>query len=157
MKENLLQMKDRLRQYIEAERITVEQIERKNLCSKGSIHRFLREDGSFSIGNLQRLSESCPNLSIEWLVTGRGSMVYSESKAESQVSSDVLIDLNNQLLESKKAVIQALEARIRTQEDYIKLLTEKYLTGLDQLLEHNRKQDATASIIMENMKKLKTT
>lgn len=135
MKENVLEIKERLRLYLESERFTADKIERKCDCGAGSIHRFLREDGSFSLSNLQKLGEGCPNLNMDWLINGRGSMIYGQTSTSGSELYQISEQHAKQLLVSKEEVNQALIARIKTQEDYLKLLTEKFIKSIDTMLE----------------------
>lgn len=135
MKENVLEIKERLRKYLDSERVTADKIERRCGCGAGSVHRFLREDGSFSLSNLQKLGEGCPNLNMNWLLNGRGSMICSDV---SNVDDDIHQLSENhakELLASKEELNRALAARIETQEAYLKLLTEQFLVNIKTMID----------------------
>lgn len=151
MEENLLEIQRRLRMYMLDNNLTPEKIEKKCECTAGSVHRFMRGDGSFSMANLQKLGDGCPGLNIDWLINGRGSMNYSRFNHIIDEPQHTNNDLTKQLLDSKDDVIRALNARIETQDAYLKLLTEKYIKSIDLMLERTDEQ----SQFMEMLKNRK--
>lgn len=47
MKENVLEIKERLRKYLDSERVTADKIERMCGCGAGSVHRFCARTALF--------------------------------------------------------------------------------------------------------------
>ena len=62
-------------------------------------------------------------------------MIYGQTSTSGSELYQISEQHAKQLLVSKEEVNQALMARIKTQEDYLKLLTEKFIKSIDTMLE----------------------
>lgn len=70
-------MNSRLKQFIEYLQISVREFEQKISTSNGTIARFLSKNTSVNSELLSKIHYTYPILNMDWLVTGRGSMIYN--------------------------------------------------------------------------------
>lgn len=71
-------MNERLRQFIEFLGLTIRQFERETGVSDGQISKLLRLNTSIQTNTLAKIKDSFPQLSIDWLLTGKGEMILAE-------------------------------------------------------------------------------
>lgn len=71
-------MKDRLRQIIEYYNISVNAFSVKNGINESTIRKILTENTSIRSDNLAKIAENFPEINLDWLITGRGEMLFSE-------------------------------------------------------------------------------
>lgn len=123
---------DRLREYLSYSNITAYSFEHSCELSNGYLGKQLKGKGNVGSEILERIKAIYPDLSLIWLVTGRGSMLLSPPKhkqeyyapdldEEQQVyytsKDDVIAILNN--------LIAKLEATIGDKERIISLLEDQ--------------------------------
>ncbi len=75
-------MRTRLRQFIESQNLTNAKFEKLCGFSNGVVGKFFVSGSTFSVSSLQKIHEAFPSLNIDWLVCGRGNMIYSELSSE---------------------------------------------------------------------------
>lgn len=68
-------MNERLRKFLDLEQISVRQFEAMIGSSDGKIAKFMQTNSSLKTDTLNKIMEVFPQLSIEWLITGKGSML----------------------------------------------------------------------------------
>lgn len=85
-------MKDRLRQIIEYYNISVNAFSVKNGINESTIRKILTENTSIRSDNLAKIAENFPEINLDWLITGRGEMIFSQPSSASpqNASSDAL-------------------------------------------------------------------
>lgn len=85
-------MKDRLRQIIEYYNISVNAFSVKNGINESTIRKILTENTSIRSDNLAKIAENFPEINLDWLITGRGEMIFSQpsSATPQNASSDAL-------------------------------------------------------------------
>lgn len=123
---------DRLQDYLSYSNITAYAFEHSCDLSNGYLGKQLKGKGAVGSDILERIKANYPDLSLVWLVTGRGSMLLSPSKykqdavapdldEEQQVyytcKDDVIAILNNH--------IAKLEATIADKEKIIAMLEDR--------------------------------
>lgn len=85
-------MKERLRQIIEYYNISVNAFSVKNGINESTIRKILTENTSIRSDNLAKIAENFPEINLDWLITGRGEMIFSQPSSASpqNASSDAL-------------------------------------------------------------------
>lgn len=107
---------ERLMQYIDYKGLNKRAFEVNNDLSNGYLGKQLSRNADLGEGILTKILDNCPDLSPEWLLTGKGEMIISnleieEIKKPSQNSSgDGLKDRYILLLER---TISSLEEKIK--------------------------------------------
>lgn len=76
-------MNDRLKKFLDHEGISVRQFEAVIGSSDGKIAKFIATNSSLKSDTLNAIMEKFPQLSIEWLITGEGTMLKSDAPQES--------------------------------------------------------------------------
>lgn len=145
-------MKDRLREFIDTQDISITKLEAEISATRGIIARFLRGDGNFSAEILVKMNERYPELNIDWLVTGRGSMLYNDYKVkEDDFKFKDRIDLMEVIISSKNALIDSLQERIDNQSAYLEVLTNQYIQSTNRLINITENTDNHVSIIAKHL------
>lgn len=72
------EMNDRLKKFLDVEGMSVRQFESLIGSSDGKIAKFLTTNSSLKSDTLNSIMEKFPQLSIEWLLTGKGSMLKDQ-------------------------------------------------------------------------------
>lgn len=67
----------RIFQYLEYKGITAAAFERENLLSNGYLTTQKRRDSDLGETIILRIMSNCPDMNIEWLITGKGEMLKS--------------------------------------------------------------------------------
>jgi hypothetical protein len=70
----MITSKDRLKQFIEYQHITTNQFCKKNLLSNS----FFNNISSIGSDKLSNIFNNYPDLNMDWVITGRGQMLYKE-------------------------------------------------------------------------------
>ena len=73
---------DRLMQYIDYKGISKRAFEVDNDLSNGYLWKQLSRNADLGEGVLIKILENCPDLSPEWLLTGKGEMIISALEIE---------------------------------------------------------------------------
>lgn len=101
-----MSVKNRIKQFLELENMTISSFEKLLNSSNGYINSISK---SIGIDKIEIILEKFPNLNIEWLLTGKGS-IYKEK----QISPETLI-----LLEERASMIDLQKKYIKTLEDQL--------------------------------------
>lgn len=85
-------MKERLRQIIEYYNISVNAFSVKNGINESTIRKILTENTSIRSDNLAKIAENFPEINLDWLITGRGEMIFSQAASPTphNASADAL-------------------------------------------------------------------
>jgi hypothetical protein len=108
---------ERLMQYIDYKGLNKRAFEVNNGLSNGYLGKQLSRNSDLGEGILMKILENCPDLSGEWLLTGKGEMIISHQELEpikkpsQDSSSDGLKDRYISLLER---TISSLEEKIKS-------------------------------------------
>lgn len=106
---------ERILQYIDRKGVSKRAFEMNNGLSNGYLGKQLARNADLGEGILIKILENCPDLSPQWLLTGKGEMILSDLEEESikkpplKFSSDGLKDKYISLLER---TIRSLEEKI---------------------------------------------
>lgn len=96
------EIKDRIIEIIESQNIS-----KREFCRKiGVSHTYLNTDSEVGSSKLEIIISEYPNISAEWLLTGKGEMFKSEEKKE--VSSNMEMSRLWNLIESQQRTIEEL-------------------------------------------------
>jgi len=109
--------KSNLLKYIELRGIKKQDFYKKTGLSNG----FLDKNENISSNNIEIIISIYADLSVEWLITGKGDMLKSDESGA----------INNDVIEAYKATIKAQETTISSQNRQIELL-ERLLNESDE-------------------------
>ena len=107
----------RIFEYLEFKGFTAAEFERKNSLSNGYLRKMRLRDADIGETILLQIIENCPDISVEWLVTGVGEMLKPvvaqappepPQKAISEVESHIIDILQAQLVEKDRQIAQLL-------------------------------------------------
>lgn len=103
MKDTVSAVNQRLKQFMKANRISVNYLSKELDVPQPTLHRQLSDDGMLSLDNLQAILMLFPKLSSDWVLLGVGSMVRSDSATVGNDAgqSSVINLLQEQLNEEK--------------------------------------------------------
>lgn len=125
-----MDVKDRIQQYIDYKGIAAFPFEKSIGCSNG----YWRKTKSISANILTDIARVYSDLSIEWAVTGQGSMLKSEASAQpTQASSSVIMipfEEYKKSIAEKDEVIKDQAHKIGMLEHELQLFTSKKQTAL---------------------------
>lgn len=86
-------MKDRIRQIMEAQHMSQQTFANFISMSPASLSSIFNNRTKPTLNTVEAIKNKIPNLNIEWLMFGRGSMFENESNAGEQPQADT--DINN--------------------------------------------------------------
>lgn len=130
-------MKERIRKIIEYQGLSISLFEANISTGRGTISRYLREDCSFSVEILIKIGQAYPEINMDWLVNGRGSMFYTSSdEKEKIIDEKKQVDLMSMVINAKDELIETLKDRVDKQNEYLTELTKKYIETTDDLRKH---------------------
>lgn len=112
-------MNERLRQFIEYLGLTTRQFEQKISASDGQIAKFLRQNTTIQSNTIAKIKESFPELSLDWLVSGRGEMLLGSVPA---AAPDSTLDRLLERIEDLARENGSLQAQIDEYKKEIALL-----------------------------------
>lgn len=75
-------MKDRIRQIMEYEGLNAAQFSKKVQINGSALSHILNDRNLPSSSALMRIISSCPEIDVEWLMTGKGEMLKSQTGAD---------------------------------------------------------------------------
>jgi transcriptional regulator with XRE-family HTH domain len=122
MTENTLK---RIKQYIDLKGIKISVFEREIGMSNGSFASQLKNDKTIGVDKLEKILRVYSDINIEWLLTGKGSMLKDtlneerapynktdEKDAENALNYKELAEARKETIESLKKIISYLEAQL---------------------------------------------
>ncbi|MCQ2259805.1 MAG: hypothetical protein MJZ77_00265 [Bacteroidales bacterium] len=85
-------MKDRLRQFIDYIGVNNYTFEKNIGTSEGTLRRFFGNKNGLTVATLLKIADIYPQINLDWLITGRGEMIFSQPSSASpqNASSDAL-------------------------------------------------------------------
>ena len=110
--------KDRLLQFIDCKKFTKHKFSKKNLLSNS----FFNNKSAIGSDILLKIYRNFPELNMDWIVTGRGDMIFSETKdfnntiMEGQEVNQITISELREMLEDKRKIISVLEAQVAAEQ-----------------------------------------
>ncbi len=117
---------ERVYKYIDFQEITVCNFERKTGISNGYLAKMKARNADIGEGILRKVLENCPEISVEWLVTGRGEMLRAVQgqepppeppQAAAPPDQGALVAALQQTIAAKDELIAELKKRCATLED----------------------------------------
>ncbi|MDQ6472538.1 hypothetical protein RB619_17995 [Flavobacterium sp. LHD-80] len=123
MTENTLK---RLKQFLDFKGIRISAFEKEVGMSNGSFASQLKNNKTIGVDKLENILKKYPDINVEWLLTGNGSMLNSnavheestsynktiQEDAEEAINYKELAEARKETIESLKKVILYLEAQL---------------------------------------------
>lgn len=141
-------MNTRLKEIIDYYNISVNEFSQKISLSEGTIRKILKENTSIGSGNLAKIYEIFPELNLDWLITGRGSMFYSQNRE--QITPSESSDTNKAIADERERTIQILQEtnanllkEIDQLRNYVHVTSNKYIDIVEQTLEAAKQTNGT--------------
>lgn len=106
--ERVEQIRPRLREYMEARRISNAELARKLVLNSVSTNQWVTDSKSkrrTHLGFVGLLLDSDPNLSAEWLMRGEGSMDKKESESESIERLKMELSIKDGIISELRSII----------------------------------------------------
>ncbi|SKA02367.1 hypothetical protein [Sediminibacterium ginsengisoli] len=125
---------DRLYQYINAKQTTPYMVAKKCGISGSYLGKQLKGKGSVGSDILLKIKERYPDLSILWVMTGKGSMIIEPQLSEQQAIAYELREEQAAYFTSKDEMIELLKGHISE--------LKKALSNKDKLIALLEKQSA---------------
>jgi hypothetical protein len=117
---------DRLYQFIEYKGLSAYAFERSCEFSNGYLKKQLKGGGSVGSDILEKIHHSYPELSLIWLITGRGEMIFSEDQnQEAHDSGQAYFSDGEEIVGLLKDKIKLLETSVADKEKIISLMEER--------------------------------
>lgn len=112
---------DRLYQFIEYKSLSAYAVERNCGFSNGYLKKQLKGGGSVGSDVLAKINHEYPELSLIWLITGRGTMIFSGDQNQAQDSVEYYAD-RDEVMNLLKEKIRLLEISLADKEKIISLM-----------------------------------
>lgn len=132
---------DRIGEFAHHHKLSIRKIENRIGASNGTISKAIGKDKDIQTKWIALFVEQFPEVNPVWLLTGSGSMnLYKtgEENLESKLVSDpqpkyenLTLKQNQEIIESLKQVIAALEGQLREKERIIEL-KDRIIKGLEK-------------------------
>ena len=120
---------DRLQEYLEFSQISAYAFEHSCGVSNGYLGKQLRGKGAVGSDILERIKESYPELSLVWLVSGRGKMllsppgnIHERYTAELKEEEQIYFTSKDEVIKLLQKQIEKLETALQDKEKMIQLL-----------------------------------
>lgn len=141
-------MKDRLRQIIDYYNLNTRNFEIKISVSEGVISKFLANKNGIKADTLQKINAIFPNINLDWLITGRGSMFYSQNRE--QITPPESNNTHKAIADERERTIQILQEtntnllkEIDQLRNYVHVTSNKYIDIVEQTLEAAKQTNGT--------------
>lgn len=105
-------MQLRIKKIIDNEHLSIRGFEKKISTSVGVINKALRKKTDISASVLVKIAEYFPQYSLEWLITGNGSMLKSEEQEEAGIDYKQIAETQEKLISSLEKQIERLEREL---------------------------------------------
>lgn len=101
----------RIFEYLEFKGFTAAEFERKNSLSNGYLRKMRLRDADIGETILLQIIENCPDISVEWLVTGEGAMLKADKEPQPAsepptAEPEVVSVLRQQLAEKDRQIAE---------------------------------------------------
>ncbi|MGL4956980.1 MAG: hypothetical protein ACRC9X_07370 [Bacteroidales bacterium] len=103
----------RLYQYLEVKDIKPTHFEKKNAFSSGYLSKQYKRLADIGESIIVKITENCPDLSLEWLITGKGSMLRS---SEEFIEVAEAVAVYGKLAQSSDGLLRVID-RMQNQMD----------------------------------------
>ena len=114
---------ERLYQFIEHKGLSAYAFERSCELSNGYLKKQLKGGGSVGSDVLEKIHQAYPDLSLIWLITGKGGMIFSEdANHETNDPGAGYISDGGELVNLLKDKIKLLESSVADKEKIISLM-----------------------------------
>lgn len=127
-------MIERLKLFIENHGISISAFEQRISASDGMIRRAIKNNTDIQSKWLFEMSDNFPDLNLEWLITGKGSMLKSDSRNTVSISEEKLI--SDFIKEGKVMYCSEHDRQIKYKDAVIAELNQE-IGKLKTLLEQN--------------------
>lgn len=122
-----MSVKERLKEYLKYEDISIITFEKSINASNGYVNSISK---SIGIDKLDTIIENYPNLNIEWLLTGRSTMLKA-----SLMSTETLINIDyKELADARKIIIDYNFQEINRLKNEIEILKNQESSQYSQLV-----------------------
>lgn len=111
-----MNVRDRIKEFVKFTKIPISAFEKSILVTNGYVNSISK---SIGIDKIELIIEKYPNLNIEWLLSGKGSMIKSITIEEDPP------DNYKELAESRKETIDLLKGKVISLEKEIAVLRSK--------------------------------
>lgn len=132
----------RLKEFIDNQRITIFALEQKIGCSEGTLRRAIKNNTDIQSKWISNICDNYPNLSIEWLLTGKGVMLKENNSETNSILPDNEICIGNkelyELLISQNEILKTQQETILLQQRSLLLTQETLKRSQEQLAEQQR-------------------
>lgn len=146
-------MKERLRQIIDYYNISARSFSLKIGVNESTIRKVLSTNTSIQSNNLAKIAVNFPDINLDWLITGRGNMFYTEPADHKSPSSEGVSpspDALQAIADERERTIQVLQDtnanlldEIRQLRAYVNTTSTKYIQMVEQTLEAARQTNGT--------------
>lgn len=110
-------MKERLLEYLAKKHLNPSKLERMLGWSNG----YIAKVNDFSIARLAQITEACPDINLDWLLTGRGNM-YNDGSMPEGVSVRQSVPSAFDVLKYERRIAE-LEAQVEVLKDLIRSMS----------------------------------
>lgn len=113
---------ERLYQFIEHKGLSAYAFERSCEFSNGYLNKQLKGGGSVGSDVLEKIHQTYPELSLIWLITGKGNMIFSGTLNQATDSGEGYISGDEEVMNLLKDKIRLLETSVADKEKIISLM-----------------------------------
>lgn len=110
---------DRIKDYIAFRRVSIRAFEIHCGLKNGTLSRAIKKNTTLNGENIAIIGKSCPDLNLDWLLTGRGEMLISENTLKGETinrnAAEEIERLRKELQEWKD-VVQILKRAVLGKE-----------------------------------------
>ncbi|MDD4972600.1 MAG: hypothetical protein PHT07_24475 [Paludibacter sp.] len=126
-----MNIKYRFKQVADYYGLSIRKFEEKCNLGGGNISN-IGDGGSVGADKLSKISDNCPEINIDWLLSGKGRMLkpptshneasessqqHEKKQGQSTIPYNIEIELLRQLLESREELISELRERVKILEE----------------------------------------
>lgn len=130
-------MKDRIRQIMEYEGLNAAQFSKKVQINGSALSHILNDRNLPSSSALMRIISACPEIDVEWLMTGKGEMLKAENGSdypvlfpENPISAPVVTDEEEYATEKGPKKASKSKKSVDIQEEIIEKPTHSRITKI---------------------------
>lgn len=119
---------NRIKEYIDFKDISISAFEKSIGMSNASFGKSLKNNGAIGTDKLENILNVYPDISLEWLLTGKGEMIKNSSLDKLEDPPFVPYDIYRDCLDHVKELMNMLKQSQKQTDDLIELLKEKHKT-----------------------------
>lgn len=143
-------MKDRLKQIIDYYGISARNFSLRIGVNESTIRKVLTTNTSIQSNNLAKIAVNFPDINLDWLITGRGDMFYSQNQEKPTPSSSTNMEALQVAADERERTIRILQEtntnllkEIDQLRNYVHVTSNKYIQIVEQTLEEAKQTNAT--------------